>query len=420
MTRSSKLASNAIYLAILTLSNYLLGLMMIPFLSRVLSVEAFGLFGFSMALAVLFQVVVEFGFMISATAQIARFRDDQARIGEILATTMLAKMLLLCACILGFVATAVWLPMVRDHAVVVGFFVLSALIAAMLPDFYFRGVERMRSIAIRAVTSKSLGLAIIVSAVRHDEQLVVVPLALAFGNAVALILGFVAIHGDGVRLPQARFADAIGALRSGAGFFASRVAAGVNQSAGAFVLGLNYAPASIEMGQFAGAARIASAGEMAVVPVSDTLYPHMILTGDYAMFRRVYLRGLAFWFMGCLVVFIWADEVCTLLLGASFAPAGDYLRILVVGTFMAFSSNLFGYPALTPLGLAQHANIALVVSGVLSVALYLGLWLGDRVNVLSVCAVMAASNFIVFSYRIGALALHRRRRSKGDRGNAAS
>ncbi|HFU3673477.1 TPA: oligosaccharide flippase family protein, partial [Streptococcus suis] len=45
----NKIAKNTLFLYILTFSNYFLGLMLFPYLSRVLSVEKFGLVGFSMS-----------------------------------------------------------------------------------------------------------------------------------------------------------------------------------------------------------------------------------------------------------------------------------------------------------------------------------------------------------------------------------
>ncbi|HFI2665000.1 TPA: oligosaccharide flippase family protein, partial [Streptococcus suis] len=72
----NKIAKNTLFLYILTFSNYFLGLMLFPYLSRVLSVEKFGLVGFSMSFVLIFQMIVEYGFSISGTAQIAKYQSD--------------------------------------------------------------------------------------------------------------------------------------------------------------------------------------------------------------------------------------------------------------------------------------------------------------------------------------------------------
>lgn len=362
-----------------------------------------------MSFVVIFQVVVEYGFMITATAQIAASRTEPDVVGRVVATTMLAKFGLVLVTAVAFACTAFVVPMVRDHLLVVSLFLISAVTTAIIPDFYFRGVERMRSIALRAVGSKILALVLILILVRGDEHLALVPASLAAGNLLASALGFVAIRRDGVRLPSPRIRDALTSLRAGAAFFGSRVAASVNQAAGVFVLGLVYAPASAAMAQFAGASRIASAGELAVIPISDSIYPHMVRTRDYRLFWRVYLGGLALWFLGCFGVFLWAEDICAIILGEPFAPAGELLRILAVGVFIAYSSNLFGYAALTPLGLARHANYALFVGAGVTLCSYSALSIMGVVQPATVCTVVVVSQAAIFLYRFGVFLVHRSR-----------
>lgn len=374
---------------------------MYPYLSRVLSVEAFGLFGFSMTFVVLFQVIVEYGFMISATGRIASSPDDPQFVGRVISTTMLAKSLLVIVSVIAFTCTAVSVDMVRAHLLVVGLFFLNSITGALLPDFYFRGVEQMRSIALRALVSRAASVAVIFVVVHGDNELALVPAALLLGNLLSVALGFIAILRAGIALPTPRFGDALISLREGVGFFASRVAASVNQSAGSIVLGLRFAPNSSAVAQFTGAVRISSAAELAVIPVSDAIYPRMVRSRDYILFKKVYFAGIGLWLLCCGVVFLWAKEICVIILGAPYAPAGDLLRVLVVGTFFAYSSNLLGYPALAPIGLANQANIALLVSSVITVMVYLILWRVDSISARSVCVVVALTNIVVFLYRVG-------------------
>lgn len=413
MSTGRRLASNAGYLASLTAANYLLGLLIFPFLSRVLSVDAFGLVGFSMAFVVLFQVLVEYGFMITATAQVAASQTNPARIATTISTTMLAKALLVAIASLSFAVVSVAVPIIRENVTMVALFLVSAILTALLPDFYFRGIERMRSIAVRAVISKLLALILIVLLVRGDDQLVLVPISLALGNALAVALAFLAVYRSGVILPRPSLRQAALSLKAGFGFFASRAAAAINQASGAFVLGLQFAPASPAVGQFTGASRIASAGELAVVPISDAIFPHMVRTRDFRVFWRVYLVGLALWFTGCLGVFLFAVPLCVFILGPAYEPAGPLLQILAVGVFIAYSSNMFGYVSLTPLGLAHHANLALILASIGALLAYLTLWAASFISPVSVCIVMVGAQFCIFAYRATALTygLHRRSRS---------
>jgi O-antigen/teichoic acid export membrane protein len=139
-----------------------------------------------------------------------------------------------------------------------------------------------------------------------------------------------------------------------------------------------------------------------VVPVSDSIYPHMIRYADYRLFWRVYLRGLLMWFAGCTLVIVWAPEMCRLILGPEFVESGPLLRVLAVNVFIAYSAIMFGYPALSPLGRAAHANYSLVVCAILAVAGYASLWLAGAVSPISVCVIATCVTGSLFVLRLGA------------------
>jgi PST family polysaccharide transporter len=117
------------------------------------------------------------------------------------------------------------------------------------------------------------------------------------------------------------------------------------------------------------------------------------------LFKKIFVSGTIVAFVICMITLIFADTICAVILGQEYSAAGACLRILTIGLFFAFPSNLLGYPALSPIGLEKHANIAIMVSAVVSTAIYTVLWMMDAVSILSVCIVMALRNIISFAYR---------------------
>lgn len=399
MSDKKRVASNSLLLFLLTFSNYFIGLLLFPYISRVLSVEGFGLIGFSMAYVLVFQVIVEFGFMISATALISKHRKNKQKVAEIVSSIMLAKLLLAAMSVVLFMLSILFVPMLRENLLVVSLFLVSSLLSAMVPDFYFRGIEQMKIITVRTVSIRALSLLLVVLFVRDESQIAWIPIAFIVGNAVALAVTLREMYKHEVRFARIGFARVVADIKESAMFFMSRLAVSVNQSVGAFMLGLKFAPTSVEMGMFSGASRISMASEMMLSPVADSLYPHMVNKKDYRLFKKVVIYGGAAWFIGCIFVFIFAETVCMVLLGEEYASAGDLLRILLFGNFMAFFSNMFGYNALVPIGKAKHANIALLMSTATNVLACSVLWLMDAISLMSVCIVIASTNFVVFGYR---------------------
>ena len=151
----SRIFKNALFLYALTFSNYLIGLLLLPYLSRVLSVEKFGVIGFATSFCLVFQMVVEYGFQLSTTAAISVHRDDKTKnvpnhldddVHQAVAGVRRVGLFLACA---------MFVNMLRGHFVIILLFFVDSIAKALLPDAYFRGIERMKDITIRAVSAKS-------------------------------------------------------------------------------------------------------------------------------------------------------------------------------------------------------------------------------------------------------------------------
>lgn len=397
--KSSRLAKNALLLYVLTFSNYFLGLLLYPYLTRVLSIEGFGLVGFSMAYVLVFQVIVEFGFMISTTASISRNRSNIKKVSGIVSSVIYAKTLLAIGSATLFILSMIFVPILREHFFIVSLFLISSILSAMLPDFYFRGMEKMKIITLRTVGVRLLSLLLVMVLVHEDSQIVLIPLSFIVCNIAALYLTIREMRKQGVEFKHTKLRRAIDDIKESSMFFLSRLAVGFNQSIGTFLIGLKFAPTSIEVGVLSGALRISLASEMMLFPVSESLYPHMVNKKDYNLFTKIIMLGGVAWLIVCLIAFIFANWICEIILGPEYAIAGDYLRILLFGNFMAFFSNMFGYNALVPIGKSNHANVALLISAGVNVLAFAGLWLTNSVSLVSVCIIMTLTNFVVFGYR---------------------
>ena len=85
-----------LYLYFLTIAKILFPLLTFPYLTRVLSVDVYGMVSYVRATIIYMQILVDFGFSLSAVKDIARIKNDKTRVGEITGDVIIAK-LLLCA-----------------------------------------------------------------------------------------------------------------------------------------------------------------------------------------------------------------------------------------------------------------------------------------------------------------------------------
>ena len=118
---NTRIVKNTVFLYILTFSNYFLGLILFPFLSRTLSVENFGLVGFSMSFVLIFQMIVEYGFSISATALISKNRQNKGEINSIVSDVLWSKVFLMIIALFIYLNCYVFIDMIRTNFLIVSF-----------------------------------------------------------------------------------------------------------------------------------------------------------------------------------------------------------------------------------------------------------------------------------------------------------
>lgn len=81
--------NNIISLYILQFSNYILPLIIIPYLVRILGPEKFGIVSFGQSLMMYFVLVVNYGFNWSATRAIAMQRNNSYHVNKIVSAVFL-------------------------------------------------------------------------------------------------------------------------------------------------------------------------------------------------------------------------------------------------------------------------------------------------------------------------------------------
>lgn len=353
-------------------ASYLFPLLTIPYLARVLGPNEWGLVAFAQAFGQYLVLIVEYGFSLSATREVARFHDSVEKRSELLAGVLGAKVMLAFMALVLAVIASRWVPAFSEYPRMLWAGVFWALAMAFNLMWYFQGMERMRVVATLDVGAKALSLVGIVLLVRVPEDgwkvLALMGAASLLSAVVALILAYREVP---VRLPNVSLS--LDALRLGWTMFLFRSAVSLYTVGNTFILGLFVQPQIV--GYYAGAEKISKAFLGLLGPITQAIYPRMSQIVRHSRKEAARLARIGIVAVGFggvligLVVFAASPLLVRILLGEGFGPAVQVLRVLALLPPLIAISNVLGIQWMLPLGLDRPFNIIILGAGLINIVL---------------------------------------------------
>ena len=405
--RRGGLLENTVMLYILQFSNMALGLLTQGYQMRVLGLDRIGVLGAAQYATNFFQILIDFGFIYSATAKISRNREDRTLLSKILTCVILAKVMFMA---LSFLILFLFIaPSLADlsQVLVYAFYLVSVCTYALLPDFMYRGLEQMTTITIRAVAIKFFATMMIFIFVHQPEDYYMVPLFTAIGNIGAIV--FVYWHlfcKVGIRFCRVSWQEVWTELKESSQFFLSKVASSINSNLNGILLSAMAGPAAT--GLYANADKVIGAAKSGMSPIADSLYPHMMKHRNFSLIKKAMLLVYPIILIGCAIVFIFAEPLLVLWLGKEGTQVVLPLRLLIPVAVFAFPNYVLGYPTLGAMGLAKYANISVVFGTVVYLLGALIIWGVWSINLVTLCVLTTITEGSILAFRVTVIVKNRR------------
>jgi len=406
------LLTNTVMLYILTFSNYLLSLVVVPYESRVLDPALFGLLGTANAIMLYFQLVMDFGYLLSGTQEVARCREDKAQLSRIFTAVTMGKVILIVLSAVALQVLCSVIPAWQDKRLLLTLFFLAAAINSLLPDYLYRGMEKMSSITVRTVCIKVFFTIGIFVVLKQPDDIWKIPLVTAIGNAIAVVATL--IHLDkklDIRLKKPDFKEMWAAMRRSSTFFYSRIATTAYSALNTVILDVISGTGAV-VGFYNSADKLIATGKSALSPISDSLYPYMVKNRDFKLVKKVLLVLEPCIFVFCACCFIWAEPLCLLFFGPEYGPAGNVLRAMLPVGVIVLPSYILGFPMLTAMDLTKHANYSVIFGSAIHVINLIVLYLTGNISMISLGIAVSVAEALILAYRIIVIVIHRDRLRK--------
>jgi len=337
------IVSNVIALFTLQGLNYILPLILLPYLIHVLGIERFGLLAFATATILFFRSVVAYGFDYTGTQQIAIYREDMRKVREVFSSILFVKFILLLLTFLVLVSLMLFVDKIALEWKVFLFTFLVVVGDVLFPTWFFQGMENMKMITYFRMIHKALSIVVIILLVKEEGDYMLVPLIDGIGSILAGMIALVYIRFKfkvSLLIPSVK--EVTFQFQNSWHVFLSQIAVHFYTTINIFVLGLLTDNETV--GYYSLAYKVFGAIKGLLAPVNKAIFP--FLSKKYVKDKGAYyklikkissvyvlvLSGLS------LLTYLFSSQIIELISGKIMVPASELLEIFSYSMFFAIGA----------------------------------------------------------------------------------
>ncbi|MGE3538401.1 MAG: oligosaccharide flippase family protein [Candidatus Tectimicrobiota bacterium] len=391
------LAQDIIWLYCIHALNYLVPLLMIPYLARTLGVQAWGILSFTLSFAGFVSLITEYGFYVSGQREVARLRYDKHALAALFHEVLSAKLLLACVVILTSFVISRYIPAFQASLKLLLGALCFGMTQALSLAWYFRGLQRIKLAAGMEATAKGLSAVLVVLCIGTPADAWKYCYIFAISQLGVLVWGLWCVSREfSLRLPSCK--EGIRGVRQAGAIFLLHAIGSLLPTSSVFILGLFASP--LIVGYYAGAEKIIRFVASGIEPVRHAMFPrlsYLVHQSHHEARRQVQyvlrITGGLSVLLGSLI-YIFAPQLMLLVLGEDFLPAIICLRVLVLLLPLSTLNATLGLLWMLPRGFERAC--LLIISAALCVDLLLGSFLVPTWQHIGMSVVLIISECCIF------------------------
>lgn len=373
---NKRLIENIISLFTIKGLEYILAFITFPYLVRVLQVENFGAVVFVQGIIQYFVLFTDYGFNLLGPKEIAQHDSIKER-GKIFANIFCAKLILLLISSIVFICMLMGAKYINDIDIILYSVIYLMVIGNVIfPIWFFQGIQQMRYITIVNIIGRFLSVACIFYFVKAPSDYILAGLFQAIVPLIAGICSWIILwkkYREVFILPK--FQSVKQVFIDAWEIFTSTIAINLYTASNIVFLGL--LTNNTIVGYFSGAQKIIQNINQLISPVTQAIYPYVSKTASNSknealnFLRKIVLILGGGNFIGSILIFIFAEWIVDVLLGAGYEQSVLLLRILAFLPFIISLSNIFGIQTMLVFGMKKQFNKVLLSAAIVNTVIVL-------------------------------------------------
>lgn len=360
-------------LSILNGLNVLLPLITLPYITRIVGVEYYGIYSYIYVLIQYVLLINSYGFTFSATKQISENRNNLTALKTIYNAVIVCRLLLAVIAVFIFLALSPLIMETRSEKIMFLMGLSIVIGDSFIPTWLFQGLEKMRFITIVNVISKLLFTLLIFIVIRKADDYFYIILFNGLGYIAAGICSSIIVYKQfKIGFCRVSFKDLMFQMKDGLALFGSNISMNLYRNSNIFILKFFVSDAAV--GIYSAAEKVIKGLQSIVSPISQALFPHFSFQfKQSAPLNNIKsLIKISKYFAPLVLVFTIATFFCAtvlinLLCGKDFLDAAPLIRIMSLVIFIGSMNHLLGIVGLVNLNGQKQFFIAVMISGIISI-----------------------------------------------------
>jgi len=350
-----KSAINGMWLYLLQIFNTVIPIFTLPFITRMLDTSQYGVFSLAINLISYYQVVVEYGFGLSATRKVAllkeRGEDNAYNLSCIESRIIFARfVLLIVSTIIVFVYT-LFSDISQSQRICIYILLMNLVGVVVQQDWLFQGMQEMKYISIVGIICRMVSVVLIFAFVKSPAHLFVYCILYSLSPLLSGIIALViAIKKYNIRLLVPNIRDIWSEVKDGWYVFTTSFSSRVLSAIGITFLG--FYSTTDQVGIYAAIQKIPNVIIMLWSPISQVIYP--ITSARFcASFKEgqrfvasIRKKILPLFIFPCLIIGGLSKGIIGIAFGEAYAVRFYWLIPLLVWVILSIDNNFYGVQTL--------------------------------------------------------------------------
>ena len=394
---NKSIVKNSTMLLLMNIAKMVFPFITLPYLTRVLSTDCYGVVAYVKAVMTYMQIIVDFGFLLSATKDIVNAYTCRDKLNAVVGNTIVAKLFMCLAAFAALVFLMFVLPVLKNYKLYTVLAFLNIVLSVFLLDFLFRGIEKMEIITFRFIIMRGISTVLTFLFVHDDTDILWIPILDILGSLVAVMLVMVEVKKLDIKPRMSSVHDVWINIKNSAVYFASNAASTSFNALNTVIMGALLT--TTEVAYWSVCIQIMTAVQAIYDPIINGIYPAMIQRKDLKLIRKISKIFIPLIGLGCIAAFFMAPFGLVILGGKDYIAAAPVFKCLIPVLFFAFPGMLLGWPALGAINKNAEVSRTTIVSVVFQMAGLFILWILGKFNLFTVAILRSFTEMLLCSLR---------------------